>query len=431
MLIAYIRRSAGPAHFSRDGMTGIQTKDGPEAERLDTRPRRVTYISQYFSTPDSRGGRRDWEFARRLAADGHTVTMICGGDRRRYRVGGFDVVSVGGEYENAMTVPRRLIAFFLFMIGATGAALRTPTDVVLASSTPLTVAVPGVLAARLRRVPFVFEVRDLWPAVPVALGYLRGFPARVAALLEAWAYRHADHVIPLSPQMADGVRAVRGDVPMTVVPNASDIEAYSATREERSRIREELGWGEEPVLVYAGSFGASYDVGWTVHLAARLRDDGVRFVALGRGTSTPTLRAKAERLGLDAAALLPGGMPNAEAVRYVIASDAAISTLIDNEALHGNSLNKVFDACAAGRPVFFNHGGWLSDLLCERGAGWRLDRDPDRAAAQLREILEDRLALADAGAEAARLGRTTFARDALYEAWSCAVVGTRRRRGGR
>src|SRR5437762_1286080 len=85
--------------------------------------RRITFICQHFTPPHESGGRREWEFARRLAADGHTVTMVCGGETaRRYRIGGFEVVQVASPYTNRMSTPRRIFSFLEFMAKATLAA---------------------------------------------------------------------------------------------------------------------------------------------------------------------------------------------------------------------------------------------------------------------------------------------------------------------
>lgn len=388
---------------------------------------RVTYIHQYFSIPTEPGGTRSWEFARRLADDGHQVTMICAGAvRRTFREQGFTVIQLPVSYSNSMGTARRIVAFLHFMASATRAALTTPADVVLATSTPLTVAVPGMIAAAARRAVFVLEVRDLWPEVPIALGVLRSrFSRFLARRLETVAYARAARVIALSPGMRDGVLRVRPTAQVTVVPNACDPYLFESTKADLLAFRRANGWGDdEVVVVYAGSFGRVYDTRWTVETAAHLSGDGVRFIMIGEGAFLESCRMRAKELGLDSGALLLGAHSRYETAKYIAAADFSLSTSLSDPSLEPASLNKVFDAMAAGKPALFNHQGWLSDLLCDHGAGWKLSRDPAVAAAQIREIAADREAIKLAGKNSAELGEANFLRDDLYLKFRDSLVPT-------
>ena len=150
----------------------------------DRRPR-LTYIHQHFRRPDQAGGSRPYEFASRLSQAGWDVTVICAGpEARSYDVGDVRVRQLDVPYRNDMSFPRRLVAFARFSALATLRAVGTPADVVFASSTPLSVAVPALATHAARRVPMVFEVRDLWPDVPIRLGVLeepRRHPGGTAA----------------------------------------------------------------------------------------------------------------------------------------------------------------------------------------------------------------------------------------------------------
>lgn len=320
------------------------------------------------------------------------------------------------RYDNRMTRTRRLLSFTVFMVKACLIAVREPADVVLASSTPLTAAVPGIVGAAVRRAAFVFEVRDLWPEVPIALGELRGSVQIAAArCLERLAYSRATHVIALSEGMASGVREVSPGARVTVVPNASDVVLFDASAQERAAVRAREGWVDAPVLLYAGSLGRSYDVDWLVKTAARLRPTGARVVICGHGSQFARLLNVATSCGLNANEMLVGKKTKAEVAELLPAATVAVSTLLDSPVLESNSLNKVFDALAAGRPIIFNHGGWLSDLVCSNGAGWRLSRNPEMAADQVRRILENPMCIERASAASRKLGAQVFNRDDLFE----------------
>lgn len=383
---------------------------------------RITYLHQHFRLPRESGGTRSWEFARRLARESHDVTVIAGGDSaRKIEVDGISVQYVKAEYKNSDGMHRRIVSFLQFMAKATIPAVKTPADVVFATSTPLTVAVPGLIASVLKRKRFVFEVRDLWPEVPVKLGILSNrFVIRLAQWLEKFAYKRASKVIALSPGMAEGVLKVAPETNVCVIPNASDIKLFELEVARREQCRRELDWPDDrPVLVYAGSFGRTYLVPWVVRLASHLPE--ARVVILGAGASSNDAKRLATELGLDSSALLPGAFPKKDVAVRVAACDITISSLLDTPVLHVNSLNKVFDSLAAGRPIIFNHGGWLSELVTSYGAGWRVSEDAAEAAKQVRGILAKSGALCDASVLAAQLAMEQFDRERLYADFRAAL----------
>ena len=380
---------------------------------------RITYIHQHFVLPGEPGGSRPYEFARRMAAAGHEVTMICGRDEAMDKtVDGIHVRRLAIPYRNEMSKRERITSFFNFLVRASVVSARVPADVVYASSTPLTVAVPGIVAKFTQRAPLVAEIRDLWPEVPIKLGYLNN-PVAIflAKQLEKAFYAASSEVVALSPSMADGVEEVAPKKRVTVIPNASDFERFDVPDEQRAAFRKEQGWGDDVVAVYAGGFGMSYQLEWLVDLAAQLRRDGVenvRFVLLGQGSDSDALYQRAENAGLDADAMFLGRQPKEDVAKYVSAADIALSPLRDDPCLEGNSLNKVFDAMAASRPVVFNHGGWLEEAATENDAGWRLSRDIPTAAKRFAEIISDRDEMRAAGQRNRELGEKRFARDSLY-----------------
>lgn len=380
---------------------------------------RITYIHQHFVLPGEPGGSRPYEFARRMAAAGHEVTMICGRDEAMDKtVDGIHVRRLAIPYRNEMSKRERIVSFFNFLVRASAVAARVPADVIYASSTPLTVAVPGIVAKFTQRASLVAEIRDLWPEVPIKLGYLNN-PVAVflAKQLEKAFYAASSEVVALSPSMADGVKEVAPKKRVTVIPNASDFERFDVPAEQRAAFRKEQGWGDDVVAVYAGGFGMSYQLEWLVDLAAQLRRDGVenvRFVLLGQGSDSDALYQRAKDAGLDADAMFLGRQPKEDVAKYVSAADIALSPLRDDPCLEGNSLNKVFDAMAASRPVVFNHGGWLEEAATEHDAGWRLSRDIPTAAKRFAEIISDRDEMRAAGQRNRELGEKRFARDSLY-----------------
>lgn len=392
---------------------------------------RVVYIHQHFRTPAMSGGTRSYEFARRLVRRGHSVEMITARAEPRGRTrdtwnvtdeAGVRVHWCAVPYSNEMGLRARIAAFTRFAIQATRRARTLPRDVVLASSTPLTVAVPGVIAARSRGVNMVFEVRDVWPEVPIALDVLRNPLARRAALaLEAWAYRNAATVIALSPDMATSVSTRFPGVELEVIPNAADTDLFGVVAErDVARFRRQRTWlGDRPLIVYAGTLGAVNNVGYVVELARWLRplDPDIRVLVVGAGKEREEVVHLAHRRGvLDRNLFLEPPVPKRDMPALLRAADLAISSVAPVKELHANSANKVFDAFAAGCPVLINHGGWLRDVLEESGAGVSLPAtDPRAAAALVAARLRDTRWLDDARAAARRLAAERFDRDQLFD----------------
>ena len=156
---------------------------------------RLLYFHQHFTTPDGSSGTRSYEFAKALIAKGHQVTMVCGRSDRsglnlpydqakgwfRGDIDDIDVIALPLAYSNSDGVAKRLLTFLRFALKSVGIALRHDCDLVFATSTPLTAAIPGIFARWFRRKPFVFEFRDLWPELPSAMGMKVSRPAPAIA----------------------------------------------------------------------------------------------------------------------------------------------------------------------------------------------------------------------------------------------------------
>jgi glycosyltransferase involved in cell wall biosynthesis len=388
---------------------------------------KIIYLHQYFNTPAMSGGTRSYEMARRWVAAGHEVHMITS-ERQSGRTGAWRVEDVDGitvhwypvAYDNKMSFARRIIAFFLFAWASGRRAVEIGGDVVFATSTPLTIALPGVAAKTRLRVPMVFEVRDLWPETPIALGALKGrVPQTLARRLERWAYKHSAAIVALSPGMADGVKA-QGYPPerIHVIPNACDLDLFGVGSDEGDRFRVERPWlRDRPLVVYAGTFGYVNDARYLVSVAKELadRDCPAAILMVGDGAEKDVIVAEAKRQGvLGSNLFIEEPLPKAEMPALLNAAAVCTSVVAPIAALEANSANKFFDALAAGRPVAINHGGWQADLITELDLGAVLSRTPASAARQLADLLgSDQRELIAMGRRARRLAESDFSREQL------------------
>jgi glycosyltransferase involved in cell wall biosynthesis len=358
---------------------------------------RILYLHQFFITRAGGGGTRSYEFARRFVERGHGVRMVTSGEGTR-TVDGIEVVGVRGAYSDymqatALSNARRMLAFARFALGAALAALRGPRpDVIYATSPPLTMALPALLAAARWRAPLVFEVRDLWPEAPIQMGALRNRLAqRLARALERFVYSRSTRLIALSP----GIRAALPQDKAELVPNSADLDLFDPSPPTG------------PFLVsYFGAMGEANDLAAAVE-AARLLPE-VRFVLMGDGKR----RAALERSAPANVEFRRG--TKADVARLASESAACLTLFKDVPVLATNSPNKLFDTFAAGRPAIVNMDGWMRELVERNEAGLYVRPGDER------DLAEKVAWLRDHPDEAARMGRNAralaerdFSRDEL------------------
>ncbi len=393
---------------------------------------RILYIHQFFATRESSLGLiRSYEFSRRWVEQGHEVTVITSSSRLPEEfsakalvdgeVDGIRIRSVRVGYSNYMGPARRIWSFLTFMFGATWLAVTAGKhDVVFATSTPLTVGIPGWLAAALRSTPFVFEVRDLWPEAAIQMGVIRRYGpiGVVAKAVERFLYRRAHDVIALSPGMAAGVVGEGIDPDhVHMVPNSSDLDLFSPGRKD-SALSKRYRLARKFVVGYAGAIGPSNDVEGNVPAAARIllehgRDDVV-FLIAGDGKSKPVLE--------DLCADLPnvrivGSVPKSEVPRFTRTADALMVLFADKPILATNSPNKFFDGLATGKPMIVNSDGWTREIVEDGEAGIYFPAGDGAAlAAAVERLADDKALRTRMGANARKLAEKCFARDLLAAA---------------
>ena len=386
---------------------------------------RILYLHQYFNTPEMPGSTRSYEFARRLVADGHSVTLVTSDCRASS--GGWQVTDEAGisvhwlpvPYSNKSSYMHRIFAFLKFALRSSVHASRIQCDVVFATSTPLTIAIPGMIASRRQRVPLVFEVRDLWPKVPIEMGILTNPVLKWAALkLEEVAYRRSAAIIALSPGMAEHVSDVAGsDKSVHVIPNGCDMELFDEVQIAGDELRAANEWlGSGPLVLYGGTLGFVNDPTYLAELAFAVRelDVDIRFVVLGTGGEEDALRRRAVELDvLDRNLHLLGQVDKRLSVSWLCACDIALSMIRDDPLFWRNATtNKVFDAIAAGTPVVANHAGWQMDILVEAGAGLVVSAfDPREAGEAIVALLRDDDRMTSMGKSGRCLAESRFSRD--------------------
>ena len=402
----------------------------------------ILYFHQHFSTPQGSSGTRSYEMARALLREGHSVTMVCGSygqgktgligafrrGRRRGDVDGIDVIEFDLNYTNDMGVLRRMGVFAKFALGSIGVALREPADVVFATTTPLTAGIPGIFARFLKRKPFVFEVRDLWPELPRAMGLRNPVLLGAMSALEWGSYRSADRLVGLSPGIVEGI-ARRGVAKerIAMVPNGCDMDLFAGSEHAW---RPEGVHDDQMLTVFSGTHGLANGLDAVLDAAAVLKGHGrddIRIALVGQGREKPRLmqRARDEKLNT---VLFLDPVPKTQLSGLLAGADLGLQTLRNLPAFYfGTSPNKFFDYIAAGLPVLNNYPGWLAGLIAEQDCGFAVPPDDSEAFADaLIAAADDRAALRAKGERAKALGKKQFDRAKLSHEWVSWVTGAAR-----
>lgn len=395
---------------------------------------KILYFHQHFSTPSGSTAIRSYEMACHLLARGHQVTMVCGrysggvtglikpfeNGWRRDKVDGIDVIEFDLAYSNADSFVKRTITFLKFAMISVRLAMTENYDIVFATTTPLTAGIPGVFARWLRRKPFVFEVRDLWPELPHAMGVIKNpLTLWIMSILEWVSYRSAYRLIGLSPGIVKGIvrRGVASDR-VAMVPNGCDLTLF-ADALQPWRPAEVLS--TDLMALFAGTHGVANGLDALMDAAKELKYRGredIKILLIGQGKLKEGLLARAQREGLNNV-VFHDPVNKVRLASLMAASDVGLQVLANIPAFYyGTSPNKFFDYIAAGLPVINNYPGWVAEMIKEYQFGFAIaPDDPIAFADALERAAADRAALKLMGQRGLVLARSQFSRQFLADKW--------------
>jgi colanic acid biosynthesis glycosyl transferase WcaI len=363
---------------------------------------RALLFSQYFTPEVTAASARVHAFARALSGRGHDVEVVCEapshpsglvepgyGDVRfdRRRLDGFGVTYVKTYAHPSKRARHRVASYASYAALAVAAASRAePPDVILASSPPLPVGAAAALAARRRGVPWVMDVRDLWPEAAVVLGEISGRPVIAAAeRLERALYRSAAAITTTTAPFRDHIREVRGHGgAIEVVPNGTTTLWLEAGRTAPDR--DVIGSPGTFTWTYAGNVGPLQDLESAVCAAAEL-GAAYRLVIVGDGSARERLRGLAGELGANVEFV--DLVPPQHAARILRASDAVLVSLGADPVLRKFVPSKLYDCAAIGRPMIVAASGEPARIATENALALTVQPgSPAALAAAVRELRE-------------------------------------------
>ncbi len=353
------------------------------------------------------GGTRSFEIARRLVKMGHEVEIITTWLEPTKHVKWFETNEDGVKvhwlsnlYSNDMNFFKRIFSFIRFSLFATKKALSlNAVDIVFATSTPLTIAIPGLITAKIKKIPMVFEVRDLWPSVPIAMGFLKNSIAiLIAKKLEIYTYKKSKHIIALAPGMKREIASLGVPInKISVITNGYDPYLFSAqnSRIRSINLRKKFTWLQNRKLIlFAGAFGRANGVPYLVDIAKEMEriDPEIRFLLIGDGYEKPLVKNKALNLNiLNKNLFLMEPMSKNEIVNWLLISNFSVALFSGPRSLWKDAVqNKFFDSLGAGVPIACNFRGYQSEIAVKNDVGIIIDkRNAKKAALEIYEKLID------------------------------------------
>ncbi|HJP47293.1 glycosyltransferase family 4 protein [Acinetobacter venetianus] len=401
---------------------------------------KILYFHQHFSTPKGSAGIRSYAMAQSLIRNGHQVTMVCGSfgagqtgltqpfnkGMRRGMVDGIDIIEFELPYSNALSFLKRILIFLSFAFKSIKVALTEQYDVVFATTTPLTAGIPGIFAKWFRRKPFVFEVRDLWPELPKAMGVIKNpIVLWMMSVLEWTSYHSADRLVGLSPGIVDGI-IKRGIAPEKVasIPNGCDLDIFAS---EHQAWRPEGVQPTDLMAIFTGTHGLANGLNAVldaaVELKKRQRTD-IKLVLVGDGMQKKALLERAAELQLDNV-IFHDPVNKARLAGLMASADIGLQILANVPAFYyGTSPNKFFDYISAGLPVLNNYPGWLAELITKEQCGFAVPPDnPQAFADALEQAANQREQLIEMGRNSQQVAREQFNRSILSQKFSDWVTG--------
>ena len=389
----------------------------------------ILLIHQAFAAINEPGGTRHHEMARVMVKHGHKVTIITSpvsyltGQNQR----GKSRWVTREDPEPDITILRaytypalhrsffhRILSFFSFMFSSffIGLGVKNVT-VIWGTSPPIFQGWTAWLLARLKGVPFLFEVRDLWPAFAVAVGVLKNkFLIRLSEWLERFLYRHADEMVVNSPGFIEHIQK-RGAKKITLVENGVDVSMFDA-HETGKEFRQSHDLDKQFVVLYAGAHGMSNDLNVILDSAEKMREDkGTTFLFVGDGKEKANLMRTAEEKDLTNVIFMPS-VPKNEMNKVLAAADACVAILKPIEMYKTTYPNKVFDYMAAGKPVLLLIDGVIRQVVEKADCGVFIQPgDSNELAFQIKQLENDMEGTRKMGLRGREFVRQHFDREQL------------------
>tara|TARA_Y100001980_G_C14553908_1_gene339781 strand:+ start:1701 stop:2930 length:1230 start_codon:yes stop_codon:yes gene_type:complete len=397
---------------------------------------KIIYLHQYFKFPNESGGTRSFDLATGFLDSGHHVEMLTSTSNIEYKKkkrwtkinkNGLVVHYVYLPYANEMSYIRRSIVFFKFLWLSTFKLLSLKGDLVLTTSTPLTVGIPALIKKWFHKTPFIFEIRDVWPEVVIAIGAVKNkIIQRLLYFLENLIYKNASAIVPLSIDMKNSITSRYpnlASIPIQVIENISEIDRFqNSVNTNNSVLKEKIGFCPRFTILYAGTFGRVNGLDYVVNLASKLidLDPSIVFVMLGDGSEKEAVLQKAvDKNLLNKNIYILDSVAKRDLSQLYYECDMGSSFVVPIKELWANSANKFFDTLAAGKPILINHDGWQKELIEMENIGYVLPTIVDHNAAKKFELYtKDEALISEQKNNGLNIAKANFSKDVAVKKYN-------------
>ena len=385
---------------------------------------RIHLYYQYFHNPDCAAASRHFHLVQYLSKR-HEITVITSDIWENKRItnhfewapDGVQIESIRAPYENNMGRAKRLFAFIRYMFGAFIKGIRLPKpDIIIGTSTPLSAAWIAGKIARMRGIPWVFEVRDLWPDFPIQMGAIPfKWMKKWLWKIEKNMYKTASHVIPLSPDMHRHIQAKGiSNNKITTLINGTDYElARQSSAVLQKELRQAYALEGKKIVLYAGTLGRANAIESILEIAELLEaDTEIQFILIGEGYYQQEVIKYASKLG-NILFLPP--VPRHKIFDWYALADLSLVPFLQLPVLDANSPAKFFDSLSVGTPVLVTNSGWTRTFVEENDCGWVCaNLEPESLATCIRTIMGNPELLMLRGQNGAIVADKCFQRTSLF-----------------
>ncbi len=369
----------------------------------------IVYFYQYFTTPKGAYGTRVYEFTKKWVERGHKVVVVTSIYSKSdisaekfletQEIDGITLKIINVTIDNKQSFLKRIYTFLVYSFFSMFYAFTLKCDVVISSSGPITVGIPGLIAKYFRRKKFVFEVRDLWPEGPIELGVLNNkFIQKLSYFFEKICYKNSSLVVALSPGMKSNITDRFPDTNVISVTNSANIELFSSPKKE---ILHPQIIGKK-IAIYSGNIGLVNNSELLYRAAKKLLEQGrddIVIVLIGDGQQKKEIMKKSAGVSTI---LCMDLMPKIELVNYVKNSLVSLIPLNDTPMLSTSSPNKLFESMSAAVPVIQTTNGWIKEMLETSKSGFTV------SPAEESELVDKLIFLADNPVVANEMGQRGY-----------------------
>lgn len=353
---------------------------------------KILIFYQYFTTPKGSWGTRIYEFSKEWVNKGHDVTVVTSiyskSDLKAVKFienqifEGIKVKVLNIKIDNKQPIIKRIFSFILYSIISSWYAFTLKADIAIASSGPITVGIPGLISKIFTKKKLVYEVRDLWPEVPIEVGVIKNvFLKKVAYFFEKKLYENASLVVGLSPGIRDHIISNFNHKNVISVTNSANLNLFGEKKYFDDNILNENDF----YGIYTGNIGEINNSFWLVDAARNLKNkniDNIKIVLVGDGQLKPEIISiikKEKLINLIHFDL----MPKERLVPYIQNANLSFVPLSPNPILDTSSPNKFFESLAAGVPVIQTTKGWIKDYIEINNVGFNLEGNDSESLSEL------------------------------------------------